>query len=79
VVKKTQQSFFNIRRLTKTLTNLYRYNRLVWQLHHLQPQVSPEGGAVCTTHYPEGEVSTGASKQGPRDWKTATISMPSDW
>ena len=27
------------------------YHRLVWQLHRPQPQGSPEGGAVCTTHY----------------------------
>ena len=32
----------------------------------------------CSPRYhPEGEVSTGASKRGPRDWKTY-ISRPSD-
>jgi hypothetical protein len=86
------------------------YHHLVRQLHRLQPQCSPEVGAVCTTHqreqttcppghlqhpmsqkgqnktttrattfsprsHPEGEVSTGASKLEPRDWKTASLSL----
>ena len=46
------------------------YHSLVWQLHRPQPQGSPEGGVVCTTHHrghPDSEVSTGASKLGLRD------------
>ena len=35
--------------------------------------------AYSHRYHPEGgEVSTGASKLGPRDWKTASISRPSD-
>jgi hypothetical protein len=34
--------------------------------------------ACSPRHHPEGEVSTGASKLGPRDRKTASISRPSD-
>jgi hypothetical protein len=34
---------------------------------------------ACSPRYhPECEVSTGASKLGPRGWKTASISRPSD-
>ena len=34
---------------------------------------------TCSPRFhPEGEVSTGASKLGQRDWKTASISRPSD-
>ena len=55
VVKKAQQCLFNIRRLKKcglspkTLTNFYRCT-MIRQLHRPQPQDSPEGGVVCTTH-----------------------------
>ena len=33
---------------------------------------------LFSRYQPEGEVSTSASKLGPRDWKTASILKPSD-
>ena len=46
------------------------YHRLVWQLHRPQPQGSPEGCAVCTTHHwgqttwPPGHLQHPMSQRG---------------
>ena len=41
------------------------YRRLVWQLHHPQPQGSAEGSAVCTTHHPGQTTCPPGHQQHP--------------
>ena len=49
------------------------HHRLVLQLHRPQPQGSPEGGAVCQTHYPgqtthpPGHLEHSMSQEGQKD------------
>jgi hypothetical protein len=42
-------------------------------------RTSTTRATACSLRYqPEGEVSAGATKLGPRDWKIVSISWPSD-
>ena len=88
VVKAAQQSLFNLMRLNKfglapkTLKLLQMHNRehpvelhhrLVRQLHDPQPQGSPEGDGVHTTHHrgqttcPPGHLQHQMSQEGQKD------------
>ena len=87
-MKKAQQRLINLRRLKKfglsskipqtfrcTIESILSglITRLVRQLHHPQPQGSPEGGAVCTTHHrgqttcPPGHLQHLMSQEGQKD------------
>jgi hypothetical protein len=82
-VVKAQQHHFNLKRLkkcglsTKTFKLEQMHNRAhsvgLCQLHLPQPQGSPEGSAICTTHHqgqttcPPGDQQHPMSQEGQKD------------